>query len=779
MADIRLNIDLNNGEKLILGKKELLSLETLSQSTGQPKEIFYGVISSTGSAEINDIYGNIEKSITDGTIPNSNMPIQITANGKQAASQITTESDYDNTSKTFSIQFTDTLSQWDNLQYSGRALNTDSNGIPISENAYSLICDVLSSQGYLDSRNSMFKIYHHSENIYFDDGMFQINASGGWEIIGFPLKTIVGKHYHFCLQYSLRSYEALSGYEGVLFMALNSFPTDSDCINISDAYTVLPSGNYQQIELEFDATSSLTYIVLNFGGANDNQTLWFEFDGIEAIEPKYLNISNMLSNYIATSKNTVMTVYELLKSFNIPAPCLESGSLREVIDRFCTLAQLNVIQDDNEQIKFVSARPVRVGNKPIIVIPPKNQFSSIKKDVIVKNKYDGVELLAKKADDVIDYDTIVYNEKIPKENFPDIIYQQGNEKPVTAVHTNSIGSNNYSNFATVFTKIDNLEYTEITIEIPKKQDYNKATILKIKNGVDNENNPQIKTSFSYQIKNGDVTADISQEEKGSAVTISNIQYLGAKKTSEATTSEVQDTIEFERTRDYNGAVAMSSSSVTNLSNIKTANIIETSSSYTVTLKVLTKKRFTAIYRTNLRTFYFDGSISNSPAIYGNYSTDDGDNWLGYEEYILQQVEITLYGNKRIISYEDLEQGSENGKNIVSLQGSELTQQYGNQETFSQIKNNILSDYANGIETATVTVSCSDYYDTNGVKQKTWANGEIFQVGDYVRLDKDNHGNSAFKYADGSPKIWKVTGRKFRNGGCPYVDLELQENKTVT
>ena len=127
------------------------------------------------------------------------------------------------------------------------------------------------------------------------------------------------------------------------------------------------------------------------------------------------------------------------------------------------------------------------------------------------------------------------------------------------------------------------------------------------------------------------------------------------------------------------------------------------------------------------------------------------------------------------------------KNVVSISNSELLQDntrvsyidFENAialfaKSIDIIKNNILDDYSNGISNASITVACSNYYDINGNLAKDWSKGEIIQVGDIVRVDKDNEGNSASSYKDGTPKLWRVTGRTFRKQGVPLIDLELQE-----
>ena len=98
--------------------------------------------------------------------------------------------------------------------------------------------------------------------------------------------------------------------------------------------------------------------------------------------------------------------------------------------------------------------------------------------------------------------------------------------------------------------------------------------------------------------------------------------------------------------------------------------------------------------------------------------------------------------------------------------------------YELIAENIIEDYREGIKTASITINCLDYYDINGKKVKDWSKGEILQVGDIVRVDKDNIGNSAMKYADGSDMYFRVTGRNFRYAGVPLIDLELQEVKAI-
>lgn len=91
--------------------------------------------------------------------------------------------------------------------------------------------------------------------------------------------------------------------------------------------------------------------------------------------------------------------------------------------------------------------------------------------------------------------------------------------------------------------------------------------------------------------------------------------------------------------------------------------------------------------------------------------------------------------------------------------------YNGNKVVDVIQSNILSDYANGIRTGNVTISCSNYYNIDGSIAKNWSLGEVIQVGDLVSVN-------------GNKSIWRVTGRNFRKVGVPMIDLELQEVRVV-
>lgn len=255
MADVRVRIGLNddkNSHIEIDKTNGLKSIESLSQSTGQPKDVFYGSISNSGIANIFDIDGEIYDMVKGGVIENSNMPLDVFLNGNKIQSHISNDSSYNGNSKTFTVYMNDKISSWEELIFSGMPLTEG------SKSAYEVLLYVMKSLGY----------------------------------------------------------------------------------------------NSEQID-------------------------------------------NMLKNDVVYGvENQNGTILDYLKTIKIEYPYIGRGTYKEVIDKICSLAQLQVLCDNNGNPIFVSARPFITGNQSrnAIVIPQKYMGSNLEKTVILKNKYDKIEL---------------------------------------------------------------------------------------------------------------------------------------------------------------------------------------------------------------------------------------------------------------------------------------------------------------------------------------------------------------------------------------------------
>lgn len=615
--------------ELWIDKAWLKNIESVSQSTGQPNEIFYGVIANTGNAEILDRNGELLDYITDGIIENSNLPISIWANGKQVQAHITNDSDYDTNSITLSFEMTNDFENWDSINYSGF------NYPEGSTSAYHMLTSVLSSIGYSTT-----------------------------EIDEMLDKAII-------------------------------------------------VGNSENVEIPIN---------------------------------KVMEIS----------------IKDYLQLIIIPYPYLEADTIKNTIDKFCTLAQLQVYKDDDNKIKFVSARPVVVTNElsNIIVIPSKCEKSQLSETKLLKNKYTFVELNEKIVSPNLDININVYTNEINDFN-----------TDLSNCDAQYITVNYYSGSALTEYVCSRIEgtYTSGSFTVPKSSNYNLDKIEKVYEY--NKDNERTTWNMSYQeYYNDDFRFWTSQ--KFNAFMNENYKFDDVAYDEGDIINGQIDTFSVTQVSEHD----TSKSVTTTLADNNSITITERDNDYLVEYNILTE------------VSCFTGNFSLAQ---GETPSDLGHQFHGKaNKYSALSLDIVVYGNKRTITFSDNNESDySTSNNVVSITNSELLQDntvvsyidYENAHVFfansvDLITNNIKDDYKNGIADATITVTCSNYYDINGNLVKDWSKGEIIQVGDIVRVDKDNEGNSASSYADKTPRLWRVTGRTFRKQGVPLIDLELQEIK---
>ena len=127
-----------------------------------------------------------------------------------------------------------------------------------------------------------------------------------------------------------------------------------------------------------------------------------------------------------------------------------------------------------------------------------------------------------------------------------------------------------------------------------------------------------------------------------------------------------------------------------------------------------------------------------------------------QDYDAKKLEVSLYGDKRVISFEEVDcssKGIESAVTPVSIPTNELMQNLSDVES---IRDNILGDYKNGVPTATIDLFCG---------LGDWKNGEIIQPNRLLQFEDE----------DG---YWRVTGRTFKYKGAPTLSLELQQQQTT-
>lgn len=203
-----------------------------------------------------------------------------------------------------------------------------------------------------------------------------------------------------------------------------------------------------------------------------------------------VDVDEMLdSNMLYGNDNQVGSVKDYLEEITIEYPYLESDSYRDTINKICTLAQLNVYENDSGKIKFVSARPVVLQEQVDSAVKITDTYlaEDLQKNIVLKNKYSGLEVSANVVNDYIDYDLVVGN-------------QSNTPTPLTSVSDSDETGGVFPSYAMI-----RGSYYEGSITIPKKSLNGKETILDIYSGVDNNGNPNIRHTVSYDYETGYVT----------------------------------------------------------------------------------------------------------------------------------------------------------------------------------------------------------------------------------------------------------------------------------
>ena len=585
--------------ELWLDKAWIKNVESVSQCTGQPNEIFYGVIANSGSAEILDRNGELLDYITDGIIENSNLPVSIWANGKQVQSHITNDSDYDINSITLNLEYTNDISKWDETTFNGMLLGSS------------------------------------------DKTLYEI----------------------FCF--------------------------------------VLNKANYTAEE-------------------------------IDSMLNKNILVGNSVDNNISE-----MSIKTYLQSITIPNPYLEPDTIKSTIDKICSISQLQLYENDLGEIKLINARPIMTIDEKqnVIVISSNVQKSQLTEQVVRKNNYDNVK---------ISYISLSEENKKEKYASGEIIAYSG---------TNYIGDDEGVN-----SPFYNIE-SDLLFEFPYQTG-------KFNIDISSFDFPYLGTDDNYEIE---LSKTISNYEKA----FDDAEYKNMGESSVNTIAS-----------NYGMPFDVSVNTT----------VLDYMEEYSITKNYGYQDMFVRYENKAYRTISNKTNIGNVPTnknyweeveknklfikfgtqIY-HYSPVTTENSLAFHKYL--QNYIIRINVKKWLNSVDKEIIFGSGSNTIEIASNELMQDgatFNDKSIMSTIGNNILDDYSNGISNASTTISCSNYYDINGNLVKDWSKGEIIQVGDIVRIDKDNEGNSASSYKDGTPKLWRVTGRTFRKQGVPLIDLELQE-----
>lgn len=482
----------------------------------------------------------------------------------------------------------------------------------------------------------------------------------------------------------------------------------------------------------------------------------------------YEKFETMLSDKIVYGENNNYgPIYSYLKNIQIEYPFIESNrTYTEVINDFCELAQLQAFLTDKGELKFLSARPVvpmLIDGIDYIFMPPDSVSTYFEEDLILKNKYNDIELSEYKVEDFTDFGTLLASPSLKIENL-NILEE-----------TNNSGSDNFATPINSYNAIASISYIDVKsyyitgdITISVFDNQNLSKILYVFESIKRDNLYTYDNVYNYTTGSASATVKTS-----GGIKVSNISF-SAGSTPEQKKGQILNN------ESHSYTYKQSTYSVTSnveISGINKSEILSVTynndDTITIKFKVLCGKRVT-----KLNSGFRWASANNLPVVADVTQYNITETMSGtYEYYEPVSVALSIYGNKRVISFnESVAKSNDTGgeKTIYSSSSNTLI----NDKTRFDGKNiskhkidNILFDYKNGIKTAKTTINGINLYDKNGNLAKDWNKGEIINNGDIL-------GFSNKRNKDGSIIYWKNVGRKFLYDGEPLTEIEIMECKPV-
>jgi len=458
----------------------------------------------------------------------------------------------------------------------------------------------------------------------------------------------------------------------------------------------------------------------------------FEFLGYD--ETNSGEVTSMCSEETLLLDNlTFGTIKELLQDITIEYPYLQEDTVYNQIDKICRLALLQCYQDDNGNIKFSSNRKMSKDN--IIKIPKNKQYSQFDYNLIVNNKISSVSYKDIKCS--YDYKEVFSNSAT--------FYNQ----------TKSASGGDY------------LFYSGLLSDYSKniKTNSNNYTIIDI---YPVYRNNAIDTSQYYVLYKAKFTSkEISKENQWLAfLSNSNRNIFPLSQLSPTSNTKYFLLNENYIDNFYNSIsedfvwwytlVDTESEALHNLCHYSgnTIDSIYYSSDIDPTspppsIQIIKEGEDFVFYYIALVVSKMGSQISH---------------YTGDLYYIM--LDSTLSIRQKVLTQNLIKTENENAK--MSLIDSELlnrSTEYKNIQVPSLNSRVIVYDWEEGLSNGTITLSFGDYYDENGTKIINGISGELLHIGNIIQIE-------------GNDKVWRITGRKFRKKGTPFLDLDVVEVENV-
>lgn len=407
-----------------------------------------------------------------------------------------------------------------------------------------------------------------------------------------------------------------------------------------------------------------------------------------------------------------------------------------------------------------------------IKIPSKHIYS-VDNPKIRDNFIDNVEVNITTVTPNNEFDTPVFNETISNFKYSSLfpIYEKLEEK--NRSHTYAGELEEIVKFIS-WVRVDNILNTyDITVEIPRllKNSY----IEKIFYGVDDDNNAELKFNVIGTKNSGIINTNFVYKYGAfnEQLTLGALSYT--QEQSEKSQYQMPEKYSYTYEGEYPDlSMVQSVTATVDLpidESIRNPQISISEEKYILTFSVSCGYR-----ASNFGTEFKILTGENTYYVQGNYV-----------EYIPSQIEITVYGNKIGISLEDGTVTYGSGTKPFSLDGNELLQDSATTNgklTTQHLAENILAQYQNGKETATLLCDIGEYYEENGTKvigiemQDRMSFHEHDLVIPYV-FGADGKDRPMSKYSNGEPKVFEVVSVKRFFDGAVWQELSLLEFTKTT
>lgn len=299
------------------------------------------------------------------------------------------------------------------------------------------------------------------------------------------------------------------------------------------------------------------------------------------------------------------------------------------------------------------------------------------------------------------------------------------------------------------------------IVFPRMSNYNLTQIQKIYTGVDNYGNPRINTSITYKKTTQKVGFKYRPNSdndfnNGTVYDLRNIS--SSDENVDGTYNIIEETVKRPNTSDY------ATVKIKDSNNIGTTQISydEDSDTYSCVVTLQDYVKYYNIYVPNYQKETIMDVVSHTP----------------------QKIKITFYGDKLDSDSSDITfEYAINSANVLKLDDNEIMQtnsKIDGVDYKNYVKNSIMNVWDDGLETAELRCSISDYSDYfTKVKTKSISDIDkemLFKNGDVVipMVATPTGDKPMSKYSDSIPKRFMVMSTGISYDGALWQKLILQE-----